>query len=106
LTYPERRAFRLGILTGILIAVVAVVLHVLAFRAVAHPGRLDETGCHTVGKRGFTYADGRRLEPGTRHCHGTTGSAAFLGMEWPSDAEPKIKAEQDKAKRPPKAEAP
>jgi hypothetical protein len=36
--------------------------------ALAHPGRLDATGCHIV-RRDFRYADGRVLPKGERHCH-------------------------------------
>ena len=77
----------------------------MASPAIAHPGRLDATGCHTA-RRDYKYADGRELKAGERHCHGAAGSAAFLGMQWSKDTEPVIETEQRKEREPARREAP
>lgn len=57
-------------LAAVLIAVSLVVFG--AVRVDAHPGRLDERGCHEV-RRDFQYSDGRVARQGTRHCHRVLG---------------------------------
>ena len=53
----------------------------------AHPGRLDESGCHQVRER-YEYNSGKVLEPGTHHCHRPLGKMRLDGKEMlhdPSD---------------------
>ena len=46
-----------------------VLLLLLAAPAGAHPGRLDQTGCHTV-RHDYRYkSSGEVLPAGSRHCH-------------------------------------
>ena len=40
----------------------------LAGSLAAHPGRLDQTGCHTV-RKDFTYKSGKVVRRGEVHCH-------------------------------------
>ena len=56
---------------GVFAAVIAVlVLVALTGPAASHPGRLDQTGCHTVRKSGgFTYKSGKVAPQGELHCH-------------------------------------
>jgi len=51
------------------IGLFALCAGVLPIQAGAHPGRLDEKGCHKVWKD-WQSQDGKRLyKSGTRHCH-------------------------------------
>ena len=40
----------------------------MAPAALAHPGRLDEDGCHHV-RKAFIYQSGKVVRPGEYHCH-------------------------------------
>ena len=57
-----------------------MVLGLFPASAGAHPGRLDETGCHNVATK-FIYQSGKVAEVGTRHCHRSLGEMRFDGEE-------------------------
>lgn len=49
--------------------VLALCAAILPVQVSAHPGRLDQKGCHKVWKD-WRSTDGKRLyKAGTRHCH-------------------------------------
>ncbi|HAM57416.1 MAG TPA: hypothetical protein DCQ64_19180 [Candidatus Rokubacteria bacterium] len=53
-------------MTRIFIVIMLLVFSVVS--ASAHPGRLDEDGCHHVRKN-FVYSSGRVVLKGDYHCH-------------------------------------
>ena len=66
---------------------------ILPLQAVAHPGRLDEKGCHKVWKD-WRSKDGKRLyKAGTRHCHKVSDEVK-LGQDTILVEEPTEKLEQ------------
>ena len=50
----------------------------------AHPGRLDDKGCHKVTED-WQYEDGRVLKAGTEHCHRGLGAMPLDGKEMLQD---------------------
>ena len=54
------------------VIVLGVMLLGVAPAALAHPGRLDPSGCHAVHER-WQATDGTVLERGTYHCHRALG---------------------------------
>jgi hypothetical protein len=59
---------------------IATLLATLMFAlpATAHPGRLDNKGCHRVVTR-YEHKSGKVDEPGTEHCHNSkTGEPITL----------------------------
>lgn len=66
---------------------IALILFLLAISYLpvyAHPGRLNEKGCHRV-MEDWQYADGRTLKAGTEHCHRGLGIMALDGKEMLQD---------------------
>ena len=54
----------------IALRLVLLLLLLIPWPSWAHPGRLDQTGCHTVRKPGgFTYKSGKVAPEGQYHCH-------------------------------------
>ena len=67
---------------GEVVALLFAVLLLLAAPAQAHPGRLDEHGCHWVHPNiRWIDKDGTVFEPGTYHCHRKLGEMKLDGLE-------------------------
>lgn len=56
----------------------------LRWSAQAHPGRLDDKGCHEVTED-WEYSGGRTLKAGTEHCHRSLGAMPLDGKEMLQD---------------------
>lgn len=65
---------------GQALSLTLLLLLVLVGPAAAHPGRLDEHGCHHVHVR-WVAKDGTVFEPGTEHCHRKLGEMKLDGRE-------------------------
>lgn len=68
--------------------------------ALAHPGRLDDKGCHKVAKD-YEYESGKILKAGTYHCHGKLNDTPLDGtqlLENPGEHGREIEQKKDKNK--------
>jgi hypothetical protein len=64
-------------INSVLAIILALIWPVLAY---AHPGRLDEDGCHEVHED-YEYDSGKVLKKGTHHCHRPLDKMRLDGKE-------------------------
>jgi hypothetical protein len=83
-----------NLLSSILLA--GILLQFPAF-ALAHPGRLNDDGCHQVHKD-WKYKNGKVLKAGSMHCHRGLGKMKLDGSELLED--PKDPGEEAEKKTP------
>lgn len=89
MTWRQARRSSLAITPAVIVtgacalatALILLALLVLgAVRVEAHPGRLDERGCHEV-RHDFQYSDGRVAKKGDAHCHRVLGIGAGVRLD-------------------------